>query len=547
MAKYIGITIGPIIDTLSLAKDTGQLWGSSYIFSYLMKNIIKDIKSMDGGRKFLIPYTDDKELFENKNNVGLFHDRCIFEAKDDNDFDEISKIINSKLNDLANKIVNELNKKSREKYDLDEVKSYLKDYFQIYYVEQEFSPDEEVNVIINRMDELLNQVELKKSFVRIEETNFIIELLKNQNIKDSFLIEDCFEEEYLKYYFISNGSNKFKSVMHIALADLGVDHLDLDDKKSKEEIDKKIKENGSKKSYLYFAVVQADGDNMREFKKKLKTIDEFEKFSEGLLKYSKRVVDIVNCRSKGMLIFSGGDDSLFFTPVIYRDGDNIKTVFDTITEIYDAFNEIMHNQFQFSNSDELINELPSISFGVSIVYWKYPLYEALEEARTLLYQAKSSKAKINGKKQEKNAVAFNVLKHSGHVFGAVLNQSGNAYKKFKDLLKYVAVDEDGRDYIRAVEQKLMRDHFIIERILEKKDKNRLKNYFINNFDEDTYKGKYDYLDKVREFIECAYEEMDELCKQDQKEDNSKVSEFIMYIHSCLKFISFLNEKVGDDE
>lgn len=543
MPRYIGITIGPIIDTLSLAKDTGQLWGTSYVFSYLMKKIIKDIKydSIFGERNFIVPYTDDEELFTKPNNAGLFYDRCIFEAKE-GDFERVNKIIDSNLNDLAKRIVDTLNKKVQARYSLKEVKEYVKEYFQIYYVEQEFDSDKEINTIIKDIDELLNQVELKKSFVRKEKVNFILEFLKNENIKDSFLIEDCFEEKYLEKYFLSSTLQKFKSVTHIAVAGLEIDGLD--DENLEIEIFEKLKANGSKKCYLYFATVQVDGDNMGNFIKKLKRTNQFKDFSKRLLEYSKNVVDIVNDKSRGMLIFSGGDDSLFFTPVIYKDKDTIKTVFDTVDEVSRKFNEILCKEYQFEDSDEKL----SISFGVSIVYHKYPLYEALEEARNLLYnKAKSSEAYINGKKQRKNAVAFNVLKHSGNTFGAVLNQSGNAYKMFKDLLKYVAANKNSQDYIRAVEQKLLRDHFIIEKIL--RDKNKLKNYFLNNFNEDIHKEKniQDYLDKVCKFIEYAYEEMGEIYIHKRSENINKTSEFIRYIHSCLKLISFLNEKVGDNE
>lgn len=32
MTKYIGLTIGPINETISKAKKTGEIWGFSYLF-----------------------------------------------------------------------------------------------------------------------------------------------------------------------------------------------------------------------------------------------------------------------------------------------------------------------------------------------------------------------------------------------------------------------------------------------------------------------------------------------------------------------------------
>ena len=54
MSKYIGLTIGPIAKTLHQARKTREIWGASYLFSYLMKKIIKKLKDKDV--KFVLPY-----------------------------------------------------------------------------------------------------------------------------------------------------------------------------------------------------------------------------------------------------------------------------------------------------------------------------------------------------------------------------------------------------------------------------------------------------------------------------------------------------------
>ena len=74
MAKYIGLTIGPINKTIFSAKATRELWGASYIFSYIMKTIIRHFKDK---REFIIPYTKDNSLFQQGQEVGLFHDNFI--------------------------------------------------------------------------------------------------------------------------------------------------------------------------------------------------------------------------------------------------------------------------------------------------------------------------------------------------------------------------------------------------------------------------------------------------------------------------------------
>ncbi|CAA6823139.1 MAG: Unknown protein, partial [uncultured Sulfurovum sp.] len=41
--KYIALTIGPIVDTLSLGRKTSEVWMASYLFSSFMKNSIRKI------------------------------------------------------------------------------------------------------------------------------------------------------------------------------------------------------------------------------------------------------------------------------------------------------------------------------------------------------------------------------------------------------------------------------------------------------------------------------------------------------------------------
>ena len=76
MTNYLALTIGPIYKTLSSAKKTRDLWGGSYLFSYIMKQFILKFKE----RNFVVPYRGD-EIFKAHQGVGLFHDRFIFESQ----------------------------------------------------------------------------------------------------------------------------------------------------------------------------------------------------------------------------------------------------------------------------------------------------------------------------------------------------------------------------------------------------------------------------------------------------------------------------------
>ena len=59
MKKYIALTIGPIYKTLANAKKPKELFSSSYIFSYIMREIISKFKD----REFVTPYIKDNSIF----------------------------------------------------------------------------------------------------------------------------------------------------------------------------------------------------------------------------------------------------------------------------------------------------------------------------------------------------------------------------------------------------------------------------------------------------------------------------------------------------
>ena len=69
---YTAITIGPIIDTLNAARKTRELWGASYLFSYIIKQIVIELKTQSVS--ILLPEFDDNKNYENCIGSGLFPD-----------------------------------------------------------------------------------------------------------------------------------------------------------------------------------------------------------------------------------------------------------------------------------------------------------------------------------------------------------------------------------------------------------------------------------------------------------------------------------------
>ena len=71
--KYIGITFGPITRVTGSVKSTKALWASSFFFSYLAREIIRNFKE----REFVYPLVND-ELINRRDGIGNFPDRYIF-------------------------------------------------------------------------------------------------------------------------------------------------------------------------------------------------------------------------------------------------------------------------------------------------------------------------------------------------------------------------------------------------------------------------------------------------------------------------------------
>ncbi|WP_027339136.1 type III-B CRISPR-associated protein Cas10/Cmr2 [Halonatronum saccharophilum] len=499
--KYIGITIGPIYHTLKSAKKTGQLWGGSYIFSYIMKNIMKKFKDE---RDFIVPCAKD-EYFEKGLGAGLFHDRCIFVAED-GDFEDISKTVDDILKDIAGKISGSIGKEEAD------IESYLQKYFQIYYLEKELREDQ--NPILE-LSPYLDSLELQPKFIPEQDTDesYLFKFFDNKKIKNSFLTDDAFGK-----------AMEIKSIPEIASMDLA-DKLTKDEvdsiKEPEEEFYKKFYDMLEYKEYLkkyhkYYAIVQADGDNMGKVIEKLKIDNNFESykdFSEKLFKFAlKSTREIENYG--GLPIFAGGDDLLFFVPVI-NGGSNI---FDLINNLDDIYKDT------FEKEIKELEQKPSLSYGVAINYYKYPLYEALESAGKLLF-GEAKNYKMKGK--TKNAIAVRVLKHSGHYFNLTLNKESKSYSRFRKLLKDLEKDDK---FLSSVKYKLANERVLIEEIASDSDK--LENYFKNSFKKEIHE-KNSNLKDVRLLVEEVYRETDK-------------GQAMELINGILQFISFISGKEGEE-
>ncbi|MBA4509567.1 type III-B CRISPR-associated protein Cas10/Cmr2 [Clostridium sporogenes] len=572
--SYIGLTIGPIVETISNAKQTGELWARSYLFSYIMKNIIKTLivkdkkfnKEKNQNKKledrFILPCindifnklnksldeknsikkTDEKTDQENdevSQEVGLFHDRFIFQSEE-GDFDLVKQSIDEVIDCISIEIKGYEDYKDKSK---EEIKRNIEDFLKIYYLELDLDLSEKEkedkekskNNIIFKVNRALDALELREKISndRNIEGNYLTNILKNDNMnnsKEHFLCKDAYGKDGKR--------GDYPSLFKIALSETYNGKFPNEDDEIKEKLREKRLEDKLIKANEYVAVVQADGDSMGKVIETFQIHNDIEdiykdykSFSSNLLEYDKESHKTIK-KYGGFTIYAGGDDLLFIAPVINNKEESEKknNIFQLIDKLSDLFDEKFNKE----------KEKPTTSFGVAIVHHKFPLYYALDEARDLLFN-KAKNYKFNG--EEKNAIAFKVIKSSGQSFETVVGKKSESYKQFKDLFYNVSKNLSGKDrkiknYLNAIHFKLKRDKVILNKIGE--NKSSLQNYFDNNFGEKIHKTEpiKTYINDLIEFIYKIYSE----AKTDEDKDKC-----IEQIYTYLRFIKFMDEDINLDD
>ena len=501
---YTALTIGPIYKTLRNAKKTREIWGGSYFFSFFMKEVIK--KLLKKGIKeddIVAPYVEES-IFKEKNGVGLFHDRLIVKGD-----------IEEKLKEAINEVIKEIEKESDKKI----TKKFLENYLQIHIVKKEAS---------NPLLEINPYLDVAELFFKTQKApkNELLEFIRN-NLRNSFLEKDAFDK------------NRFESLPEIALSCV-IKNKDFirkklrkyDDKEEEVFNDSEIKEKLPKNAnyYKYIALVQADGDNMGRVIEDIGSDEEkLKEFSKTLFKFCKEATEKVESFG-GRMIYAGGDDLFFFAPVLYTEKHTIFQLCedlerDECTEEEVEFEE-KNTIFQLCEDlsrdfNERIEKLdlenkPTLSFGVGITYYKFPLYEARENAVNLLF---------NKAKKKKNAIAFEIIKHSGQSFEGIVYKDNKVFDKFLEIVSFN--EKFDSNFLHSIYSKLLLYKVVFERIMG--DEKRLKNFFKNNFNEN-YKEYESFFNELIEFILLI--------------NDSKIDDKFNFLYSSLRVKKFL---LGDKQ
>lgn len=456
--KYIGITIGPIFKTIDEAISPAGLWFASTIFSGLSKELCFKIEEKFEKAEIFSPFFN--ESHKQNDGVGKFHDRIMFCLKSF-DVKELDQIILEAKHNIIRLMTD-----SEEEFN--KLKNKAKKYFQIEYVvldEEKLKNQNIVYALNNALDSLeLMMVNESQDVGNLFSPYFIGEKdNRNLYIKKSKLFETIEGENFLK-------SSDYKGLKSIeSITDL--------------------KNNG----YKYFAVINSDGDKVGNLltkictnnSKELPLVEQIEKvksFSKSCMEYAENAAKIIN-KNSGMTIYAGGDDLLFIAPI-----NNINRILIHLNKLF--IKSFVNNKDLGFKCEELQSLGLSLSFGVSIQYQKFPLYEALKLSRQNLYEAKKSGG---------NQVSFFVQKHSGQSFNirCLNNELGKMSKIAKEIHYYP-------DVLKSISFKLGEVKAVLQLLIEESIENKWdKNQFFarlkNHFDNDNQNQYEDYIKKISDF------------------------------------------------
>lgn len=414
MNTYSAINLGPLTSTINMARKPREMWAASYLFSYLMQCIVE---SMPPAAQLLSPAKvktgQEGEMSKNDHirGTGLYPDRAFIKGKID-----MENTIDKAWEQFSSTLV---------KYG---ARNVSRDYFNIMHTSCEAESEADAIRILNRN---MDKMEL---FCRAKSES------DNKSVSDIV----CVEKESPLYQIAYNTRRhhipSLGEIAAVSMKPAGTEKEDEDARKREvwetfvkaldddaDTDDPYPKAFGSKyKSYLkYVCVVYADGDSVGTTVTHPELGDgKVAEISQALLRYGEKSVKTIT-DAGGLPIYAGGDDLLFIAPVVSADGTDI---FGLLDKIRDDFSEVktIIDRLKLKSGDKEIKA--SLTFGVSVSFYKYPLYEAFSTSQNLLFgTAKGFPTK--------NAVAWRLTKHSGGGFSGVFSYNDTNLKTaFRNLI-----------------------------------------------------------------------------------------------------------------
>ena len=523
-------------------------------------------------KHFILPtFPDQGPDVNEKIGVGIWPDRLIL-TDPGNGFEALQQAAKATIKDLADLTFKELIRTDKAAYlkknfafEAPATAQAIEDHFRAYFrlamleVDEKDLP-EAGDSFVKKVNALLDHLELAPVLAPLD-PDYVAILLRAAH--RSFLIKDAFHQRW-----------KFESLVEVATADLRQVNPARYETIVQEDFEQKDSPGHSEEDDLldllgrepdfrpfmsnyhrYIAIVHADGDRIGALLGKLgNNQDDVKEFSRRLYDFGKQANHILggdryaaNPTSYGhgaAPLYLGGDDLVFFAPVARRDAvtGKLTTIFDCLQELDIAFGTLF-------SPYAAKGVVPTLSYGVSITYFKYPLQEALAVSRDLLNAVKEDTPVY----KTRNRIHFRVLKHSGQHFGAVIDKNDHClyHQWFEVLNARLDTVNDRRkekaNLLAGVAHKLDRlQPLLIPAIQREGDAKRANEpdyaslidpLFKNQFNEKVHRNPRDkdrlndFLEQLKQFIALSR--------------GSKDAPDLDLAYALLRFIHFLNAREHD--
>lgn len=536
---YLAITIGPIYDTFSQARRTRAIWAASYFFSFFMRKILE--KAFEQNWEIMLPH--NKKIFKGKHGAGLYADRLYFVNKTKS---ELTEIINQVIEFFAEDF------KKQDLCNKDSAEPFLRNYLNIHIVEISLSDDElnkiksekdkegkSNNSVLRILNNLLDNQELKKNYVFDFENNYIIDYFTKKWKENTVLKIDAF----------GDGNDRvFKSLGEIATNDLFLKNpkeykkLLRDDFKNEDielidELKKSFKDS-FRDYHKYYAVFYADGDNIGDLLNSVANDrDKLQTFSEKLLEFGVKAEETIQTYG-GSAIYLGGEDIFAILPIAFNHNNQLFTLAHLIDNLDKDFNETLGKYA----SEQNVTVPPTLSYGLMLAYYKFPMREAMNEAHELL-----EKCKKDFKETGKNAIGVRFQKHSGQYMECFIQKNKKQSTKliYKLLTQHLQI-RDKKDTLSGLIQRLKDDVFFTTFMLALR-KGRIDAFFKNFFNEDIHSEKKDFIDFFAEMVNALSSEY--LTTTTNESDIEKENDTLKnIIFTVLRYYQFIQpKKIKKDE
>ncbi|HBT97211.1 MAG TPA: type III-B CRISPR-associated protein Cas10/Cmr2 [Desulfobulbaceae bacterium] len=532
MNKYIGITIGPIQETLSLSTSPAALWAGSFIFSWLSRRLCEKIAEKTGAEAIVSPFFNPNNAQRSmEDGVGRFHDRVIVKAEKIS-IEEVAAIITKVKEEIAGILLQPIKDLPDEKDSNnppptdEEIKTWFATYWQIRAVEYAVADN-----IIGNGSCFLDAIECERIFSSVEKRNYLLDIFEHGP-------DEATRRENRNKAVKNLGQQQSFNINRKAWQLLDADGSILELREIAAGQTRQTQKK--KKKFSYYAVIQSDGDEMSGvFQKCGADPEKLRDQSKKLLNFASEAAKMVKAYG-GVTIYAGGDDLLCLAPVENGEGDAVQNLLNLLETLRDTFADFFGKGQGF----------PTLSFGVAIRYYKHPLYEAFADAGRLLFD----KAKIKG---GKNAAAISLKKHSGHGAEFILTGFDNNHC-LADIQNIIRGHCEEK-YLNSVAHHLRNFRVLFREALKKAkevddaDAPALKNAFANVFDHDTHDegGTPAQLAAIRHLffkirdgvLPMTEPKIDEAANQAERDCRQAIAA----LDEVLRFARFFNEEAENDD